>query len=128
MSRIAPKPIIARTLQTWRVPPGMTFALVEDIERCLWIVESCPAGTHFWTLDQAEKLALGSRTRDALQAALRAGRELEKANQREAAKRARMEAPPSYDIPTRYAFPLRRQRQTTRPRQLVDTGKVLVTV
>ena len=31
----------------------MTFALVEDVEKRLWVVESCPAGTQFWTVAQA---------------------------------------------------------------------------
>src|SRR5689334_964981 len=108
MTQISPKPIIARTVQTWRVPPGMTFALVEDVEHCIWIVESCPAGTHFWTVAQAEQLPQGARTRDALQAALRAARALEreKAQHKPATRRVRREALPSYDIPTRYALPL----------------------
>lgn len=78
MSSIAPKPIIKDALQTWRVMPGMTYALVLDIEQKVWIVESCPAGTHFWTVEQATQLSQGIRTRAALQEAIRAGRLLEK--------------------------------------------------
>lgn len=78
MSRIAPKPIIADVLQTWRVPQGMIYSLVADVEQNVWIVESCPAGTHFWTVEQAAQLAQGSRTRATLQEAVRQGRLLEK--------------------------------------------------
>jgi hypothetical protein len=78
MSRIAPKPIIADVLQTWRVPQGMVYSLVADVEQNVWIVESCPAGTHFWTVEQATQLPQGSRTRAALQEAVRLGRLLEK--------------------------------------------------
>jgi hypothetical protein len=130
MTQISPKPIISRTVQTWRVSPGMTFALVEDVEHRVWIVESCPAGTHFWTLAQAQQLPQGARTREALKAAIQAGRELEREAEarKPARKPARREALPSYDIPTRYALPLDRQRRTTRARQTVATGKSLVTV
>lgn len=73
MSRIAPKPIIARVAQTWDVPPGMKIALVEDVEKRVWIVESCPAGTHFWTLEQTHSLPQSGRTGHALRAAVAAG-------------------------------------------------------
>ena len=76
MSRIAPKPIIARVAQTWDAGMGMKIALVEDMERKVWVVESCPAGTHFWTLAQAQELAQGSRVGQALRAAVAAGRAL----------------------------------------------------
>ncbi len=78
MSRIAPKPIIADVLQTWRVPQGMIYSLVADVEQNVWIVETCPAGTHFWTVEQAAQLPQGSRTRATLQEAVRQGRLLEK--------------------------------------------------
>lgn len=78
MSSIAPKPIIKDALQTWRVAPGMTYALVLDVEQNIWIVESCPVGTQFWTVEQAAQLSQGSRTRAALQEAVRAGRLLQK--------------------------------------------------
>ncbi len=78
MSRVAPKPIIAEVLRTWRVSPGMIYSLVADIERNVWIVETCPAGTQFWTLHQAAQLPQGSRTRAALQEALQEGRLLER--------------------------------------------------
>jgi hypothetical protein len=67
----------------------MTFALVEDIEQHVWIVESCPAGTQFWTIAQAAELPQGTRTRSALQAAVREGRRLEAACQRETSRAAR---------------------------------------
>lgn len=75
VSILSPKPIIASVIQTWSVPPGMKIALVEDMERHLWIVESCPAGTHFWTLAQAQTLThtghVGSALRAAIVAALK---------------------------------------------------------
>lgn len=70
MSRIAPKPIISNVLGTWDVPPGMKIALVQDIECQLWIIESCPAGTHFWTLAQAQMLPQSGRTGAALRNAI----------------------------------------------------------
>jgi len=70
VSRIAPKPIIAHVLQTWDVPPGMKIALVQDIQSQLWVVESCPAGTHFWTLAQAHALPQSGKTGTALRAAV----------------------------------------------------------
>ena len=129
MTRLSPKPIIAHTHQTWRVPPGMTFALVEDIEGHVWFVESCPAGTQFWTLEQAEMLPQGVRTRQALQEALQAGQTLLKVKkQQEAAKRTQRRSVTAYALSTRDEFPLARRRKTTRTRQFVETGKVLVTV
>lgn len=73
VSRIAPKPMIARVVQTWDVPPGLKIALVEDVEKCVWIVESCPVGTQFWTLAQAQELPQSGRTGHALRAAVAAG-------------------------------------------------------
>lgn len=69
-----PKPIIAQVLKSLRVPPGMIYALVADLEQNLWIVESCPAGTRFWTLEQAAELSHGPRTHRALQEILNLGR------------------------------------------------------
>ena len=69
-----PKPIIAKVLKTLRVPPGMVYALVADLEQNLWVVESCPAGTRFWTLAQAADLSQGPRTHRALQEILTLGR------------------------------------------------------
>ena len=69
-----PKPIIAHVLRTLRVPPGLIYALVTDIEQNLWVVESCPAGTRFWTLEQAAELSQGPRTHRALQEILNLGR------------------------------------------------------
>ncbi len=71
MGRIAPRPIIAQVAQTWRLPTGLTFALVRDIEGETWIVESCPAGTRFWTPEQAAMLPHGRQTGSVLRAALR---------------------------------------------------------
>ena len=77
MSKISPQPIIARVAKTWTVPPGLKFAVVEDVERQVWIVESCPAGTQCWTLAQAAQLTTGSFSRHALQEAVRVGMTLE---------------------------------------------------
>lgn len=81
---VTPKPIIAQVLRTLRVPPGMIYALVTDIEQNLWVVESCPAGTRFWTLEQAADLSQGPRTHRALQEILNLGRTTQRRKQEEA--------------------------------------------
>ena len=48
----------------------MTYAVVEDIDGRLWIEESCPVGTHYWTVEQAAALPAGIRTRRALDEAI----------------------------------------------------------
>jgi hypothetical protein len=60
----------------------MVYALVTDVERNVWIVESCPAGTYFWTVEQAAQLSHGVRTRAALHEAVREGQLLEMENQK----------------------------------------------
>jgi hypothetical protein len=66
MSLLSPKPIIARVVREWRVSPGMTFALALDVENRVWVTQSCPAGTQFWTVTQAAHLLCGPRTRPIL--------------------------------------------------------------
>ena len=78
-----PKPIIAQVLSTLRVPPGLIYALVNDLEQNLWVVESCPAGTRFWTLEQASELSQGPRTHRALQEILNLGRATQRRRQME---------------------------------------------
>ena len=73
MSRIAPKPVISQVVRTWDVQPGMTFAVVEDIDGRIWIQESCPVGTQYWTVEQAAELPEGQRTQRALQEAVALG-------------------------------------------------------
>ena len=70
MSRIAPKPTISQVVRTWDVQPGMTYAVVEDIDGRLWIEESCPVGTQYWTVEQAAELPTGPRTQAALNEAV----------------------------------------------------------
>ena len=77
MSRIAPKPVINEIVGTWTVQPEMTFEVAVDTEGRIWIAESCPVGTQYWTLEQAAGLTAGSRTRCALQEAVALGRERE---------------------------------------------------
>ena len=79
MKTMSPKPIIARVLRSWSVPPGLTFALVQDVEKQVWVVESCPVGTHFWTVAQAAELPRGARTRRVLEEVVRLGQRLEQA-------------------------------------------------
>ena len=79
MNSLSPKPIIAHTHRIIKVA-GMTFAVVEDVERRVWIVESCPVGTRFWDLEQAVVLTMGSRTRAAWHATVEAGRQLAQAS------------------------------------------------
>ena len=78
---VTPKPIIAQVLRSLRVPPGMVYALVNDLEQNLWVVESCPAGTRFWTLEQAADLSQGPRTHRALQEILNLGRATQRRRQ-----------------------------------------------
>lgn len=75
MNVLSPKPLIAEVLQSWRIAPGMTFSLISDVERQLWVQESCPIGSHFWTLNQAEKLIVGERTGTALKELIAVGHE-----------------------------------------------------
>lgn len=73
MSRIAPKPIIRQIVRKWCVEPGMSYAVAEDMEGRLWIEQSCPIGTHYWTIEQAAQLASGGRTERAIQEAVALG-------------------------------------------------------
>lgn len=88
MSLISPQPQIARVIRTWEVPPGLTFSLVEDRERRIWIVEACPAGKQFWTVAQAEQLPQGARSGPALREIVRIGRQMEQAPRRQPASRS----------------------------------------
>jgi hypothetical protein len=101
-----PKPIIAQVLKSLRVPPGMVYALVADLEQNLWVVESCPAGTRFWTLAQAADLSQGPRTHRALQEILNLGRAAQLHNQ--SASRTQQSIPS--------AAPLQVSRQVTTDR------------
>ena len=74
MSLISPKPVIANVITAVKVSPGMTFSLIEDVERRAWIMESCPVGTQFWTVDQAAELPQGARTGPALREIISAAR------------------------------------------------------
>ena len=88
MSLISPQPQIARVIRTWEVPPGLTFTLVEDRNRRIWIVEACPVGKQFWTVAQAEQLPQGERSGPALREILRIGRQMEQAQRRQPASRS----------------------------------------
>ena len=101
-----PKPIIAQVLRTLRVPPGMVYALVNDPEQNLWVVESCPAGTRFWTLEQAADLSQGPRTHRALQEILNLGRAAQRRKQTEIMAQENM----------RPISPLRARREMTSDR------------
>jgi hypothetical protein len=88
MSLISPQPHIARVIRTCEAPPGLTFSLVEDSERRLWIVEACPTGQQFWTMAQAEQLPQGVRSGPALREILRIGRQMELAQRRQPVSRS----------------------------------------
>ena len=75
MNVLSPKPLIAEVLQSWRIAPGMTFSLISDVERQLWVQESCPIGSHFWSLEQAQNLIVGERTGTALRELIEVGHE-----------------------------------------------------
>jgi hypothetical protein len=123
-----PKPIIANVLRTLRVPPGMIYALVTDMEQNLWVVESCPAGTRFWTLEQAADLSQGPRTHRALQEILNLGRTTQRRKQEEilaqkslravAPLRVRREVSADRETPRRQT--VGRVRTVTSGRKLVE--------
>ena len=128
MNRIAPKPIIARVVKTWRVPPGMTYALVEDMEQSVWVVQSCPAGTQFWTVAQAESLPSGRYTRKPLREAIIMGKAHEILLAERKAARLAEKSRVRPVLPPRYApIVSRRSIRTTKP-VLTNTGKALVAV
>jgi hypothetical protein len=124
-----PKPIIAQVLRTLRVPPGMIYALVADMEQNLWVVESCPAGTRFWTLEQAADLSQGPRTHRALQEILNLGRTIQRRKQEEltAKKSLRSVAPlrARQDVSTDRVAP---RRQTVERVRSMTPGRKLVEV
>lgn len=119
MSRISPKPVINQVVRTWRVQPGMTFAVVEDIEGRTWIVESCPAGTHFWSVAQAAELNPGLRTRRALQEAVLVGREHSQLD--------RLPSLPAYDAELEAAVSGTPQPRTSTRRRIASNNRSLVT-
>ncbi len=77
MNSISPRPVVVRVHKTWEVTPGMSFSVAEDINRRVWIVEACPAGTQFWNLAQASMLTGGEKTGDPLAAAIKHGAALQ---------------------------------------------------
>ncbi len=129
MSLLSPKPIIAHVVRPWRVPPGLTYALVQDVQKRVWIVESCPAGTHFWTLEQAAQLPQGARTRRALQEALRLGQEWEQQSRPAPAPVAPLPNTTVAPFAELNALPqpirVRKRASASRP---IKTGKSLVMV
>ncbi len=54
--------LIVAVRKTWRVNPGMVYALVKIHDGSLKVVQSCPAGTMFWELDEVEGLLTGPKT------------------------------------------------------------------
>jgi hypothetical protein len=128
MKTMSPQPIIARVLRRWSVPPGLTFALVQDVEKQVWVVESCPVGTHFWTVSQAEELPRGVRTRRVLEEAVRLGQRLDQArNERQSAalprslSRASVAPEPLLKrAPVESVRPMRRLRQHKRAVQAAE--------
>ena len=121
MRTLSPKPLIAEILQTWRVAPGMSFALISDVERQLWVQESCPVGSHFWTLEQAEELVLGDRTQGAMRDLITAGREYES---REFGKLAFQSAQSTTEHKSRRSEMLHLDNQ--RVAEALESGKTLV--
>ncbi|MCW3097743.1 MAG: hypothetical protein JWL77_3361 [Chthonomonadaceae bacterium] len=124
-----PKPIIAQVLRTLRVPPGMIYALVADMEQNLWVVESCPAGTRFWTLEQAADLSQGPRTHRALQDILNLGRTMQHRKQEAVAAKKSLQAVAPLrarqDLSTDRVAP---RRQTVERVRSMASGRNLVEV
>ena len=114
VNRLSPKPIIASVVQTWDVTPGMKYALVEDVERRVWIVQSCPAGTQCWTVAQASELPQTGRTGQAVRAAVGAGRTLEQSIS---------QAVPA--MTARASVPLPRRQSTRRTEDLIPSARPL---
>ena len=121
MRALSPKPLIAEVLQTWRIAPGMSFALISDVERRLWVQESCPVGSHFWTLEQAEELVLGERTQSALRELIVAGREYES---RQFGDMAFQSAPSAGEHKSRRSEMIHLDNQ--RVAEALESGKTLV--
>jgi hypothetical protein len=107
----------------------MIYALVADMEQNLWVVESCPAGTRFWTLEQAADLSQGPRTHRALQEILNLGRTMQRRKQEEvmAKKSLRSVAPlrARQDVSTDRVAP---RRQTVERVRSLTSGRNLVEV
>jgi hypothetical protein len=55
----------------------MSFSVAQDIDNRVWIVETCPAGTQFWTISQAAMLTGGEKTGDPLEAAISFGKSMQ---------------------------------------------------
>jgi hypothetical protein len=78
----------------------MSFSVAQDIEDRVWIVETCPAGTQFWSISQAGMLTGGEKTGDPLESAIALGRSLQ----------ARLTARPSHRKPAqRFGLPTLKQ-------------------
>ncbi len=77
MRSVSPRPVVVRIHHTWSITPGMSFSVAQDIDNRVWIVETCPAGTQFWTISQAAMLTGGEKTGDPLEAAISLGRTLQ---------------------------------------------------
>ena len=122
MNALSPKPLIAEVLQSWRIAPGMTFSLISDVERQLWVQESCPIGSHFWTLQQAESLIVGERTGTALKELISVGHEYVERHRIELAQLDR-ESVASEHLPRRSeVLHLEKQRVA----EALETGRNLV--
>jgi len=80
MNTLSPKLMFTTVVQSWPVAPGMVFAVAEDLERRIWIVESTPVGRHYWTVEQARELPHGHRTGPVLKQAIALGQRLEREN------------------------------------------------
>ena len=124
-----PKPIIAQVLRSLRVPPGMVYALVNDLEQNLWVVESCPAGTRFWTLEQAAELSQGPRTHRALQEILNLGRTVQRKKQEELLAQKSLRAVAPAPVRVRREVSMDRvapRRQSVERVRTVTSGRKLV--
>ncbi len=124
MRSVSPRPVVVRVHQTWSITPGMSFSVAQDIDNRVWIVETCPAGTQFWTISQAGMLTGGEKTGDPLEAAIALGGTLQA---RLAARPAHRKPAQRFGLPTvkttsRSADRTRsssRDRESGRTRELV---------
>ena len=65
-------PSIHQVLATYELPMRTVVSLVEDMDAHLWVIESCPVGTKFWTVHQAKALDIPGKVGNAIRMAVRA--------------------------------------------------------
>ncbi len=115
MRSISPRPVIVRNHKTWSITPGMSYTVSEDVNGIIWVAESCPAGTQFWTPEQVEMLSGGERTGDPIEAAATYGKQLQmKLKDRPVSRRQSIKIGLPASSPSKSAIRKREMSQGTR--------------